>query len=232
MRAVPQRPAGAGGGTPARTAPARAAGIGQPDRPISHSWGYDRGTPVDRWYIDRFLEAHRGDITGRVLEVKDSSYTERFGRDVTEREVLDVDPANAAATYVADLANAARMPSETFDCFVLTQTLQYLFDVRAALEHSHRILRPGGVLLVTVPVASRVAGAPLTDYWRFTPGALKHLLEAAFTGGEVAITAPGNVLSQVAFLEGLASEDLTDEQLAVADERFPLIACGRAVRAA
>ena len=25
-------------------------------RPVSYHWGYDRGLPVDRWYIERFLE--------------------------------------------------------------------------------------------------------------------------------------------------------------------------------
>src|SRR5215216_119227 len=58
--------------------PVRLGSLGRP-RPISEQWGYDRGTPVDRWYIERFLQEHRADITGRVLEVKDSGYTDRFG---------------------------------------------------------------------------------------------------------------------------------------------------------
>jgi hypothetical protein len=43
-----------------------------------------------------------------VLEVEDSGYTERFGHELTERAVLDVDPANPRATYVADLTVCAR----------------------------------------------------------------------------------------------------------------------------
>ena len=200
--------------------------------PYGTAWGYDRGTPVDRWYIERFLAAHHADITGRVLEVKDSGYTMRFGHAVTEHAVLDVDPANAAATHVADLSAGDALPSEAFDCFVLTQTLQLVFDVRAALAQAHRILRPGGVLLVTLPVTSRICAAPLTDYWRFTPLAATRLLEEAFGSQAATVSGHGNVLAQVAFLEGLAAEDLTADELAIDDERFALVVCARAVRAA
>jgi len=200
-------------------------------RPISAAWGYDRGTPVDRWYIERFLSRHRRDITGRVLEVKSSDYTDRFGHDLIERAVLDVDPANEHATHVADLASADSLPSQAFDCFVLTQTLQFIFDFDAALAHAHRILRPGGVLLATLPVSSRICDPPLTDMWRFTPLAATRILEEAFGAGQADVRGHGNVLTQVAFLEGLAAEDLTVGELSSDDERFALIVCARAVRA-
>lgn len=200
--------------------------------PLGEAWGYDRGTPVDRWYIERFLSAHREDITGRVLEVKDSGYTDRFGHAVSESAVLDIDPANPRATHVADLAAADGLPGAAFDCFVLTQTLQLIFDLRSAIAHAHRILRPGGVLLATMPVTSRICDPPLTDHWRFTPLTAGRLLEEAFGHGAVAVAGYGNVLTQVAFLEGLAAQDLTADELAVDDERFPLVVCARAVRAA
>jgi SAM-dependent methyltransferase len=205
----------------------RLGSLGRP-RPISEHWGYDRGTPVDRWYIERFLALHRADITGRVLEVKDSGYTDRFGSELAERGVLDIDAGNSAATYIADLAAAEAIPGDRFDCFVLTQTLQYMYDVGAALTHVHRILRPGGVVLATLPVVSRVTDPPLTDYWRFTELAARKLFGEAFAGGTVETWPRGNVLSQVAFLEGLAAEDLDDARLEPDDPRFPLVICVRA----
>jgi hypothetical protein len=200
--------------------------------PVSMSWGYDRGAPVDRWYIERFLEEQRADITGRVIEIKDSGYTDRFGEGVTERAVLDVDPDNPHVTHVADLTDSDGLPSAAFHCFVLTQTLQYIFDVRAAVATAHRILRPGGVLLATFPVTSRICDYPPTDCWRFTPVSARLLLEEAFAPGAVTVRGHGNVLTQVAFLEGLAADDLTHAELEHDDERFPLVVCARAVRAA
>lgn len=210
--------------------PVRLGSLGSTS-PFGGEWGYGRGTPVDRWYIERFLKRHRADITGRVLEVKDSGYTNRFGTGVTEPAVLDIDPGNPAATHVADLQDGDGLPSGAFDCFVLTQTLQYIYDVPAALATAHRILAPGGVLLATMPVTSRTSDPPLTDYWRFTPLAVERLLHDAFPGGEVEVHGHGNVLTQVAFLEGLALADLRKAELEVDDPRFPLIVCARAVKA-
>ena len=198
--------------------------------PVSRRWGYDRGTPVDRWYIERFLAEHRAAITGRVLEVKDSGYTDRFGHDVVEKAVLDVDAANDRATYVADLADCGEIPDESFDCFVLTQTLQYVWDLRPAVRHAHRVLAHGGVLLATVPVTSRVTGTPLVDLWRFTPDACRRLFGEAFAPGPVDVRGRGNVLAQVAFLHGLAAEELAEDELRVDDEEFPLLVCVRAER--
>jgi SAM-dependent methyltransferase len=197
--------------------------------PVSARWGYDRGTPVDRWYIERFLERERAAIRGRVLEVKDSGYTDRFGREVTETAVLDVDPGNERATIVADLSAAEGIPDGSFDCFVCTQTLHYVWEVRAAVAHARRILAPGGVLLATLPVTSRVPEPPV-DFWRFTPTAVHRLFEEAFARDELRIEAVGNVLAQVAFLEGMAAEELQEHELVEVDPRFPLLVCVRAER--
>jgi SAM-dependent methyltransferase len=197
--------------------------------PFAGQWGYDRGTPVDRWYIERFLAAHGADIRGHVLEVKDAGYTERFGRGVSDSAVLDVDAGNPRATLVGDLVSGDGLPGAAFDCFVLTQTLQYLADPRAALANARRLLRPGGVLLATLPVTSRICDT-LTDHWRFTPVGARSLFDEAFGRGAVHVEAHGNVLAQVAFLEGLAAEDLTPGELAFDDALYPLVVCVRAVR--
>ena len=201
-------------------------------RPLSDVWGFDRGTPVDRYYIERFLEEHRAEIHGRVLEVKDNGYTDRYGICVEHRDVLDINPANPHATIVADLAAANAIPSHQFDCFVLTQTLQLIYDTRAALAHAHRILRPGGVLLATVPAVSRVVhGQGLkTDYWRFTSASCSALFGEVFGPGQVSVRPYGNVLTAIAFLAGLACEELSRRELEFHDEYFPLIIAVRAVR--
>src|SRR4051812_46169701 len=125
-------------------------------KPVSDYWGFDRGTPIDRYYVESFLAEHQSDIRGRVLEMQDTRYTDQFGRGVEQREVLDNNPSNPRATIITDLTAADVVPANSFDCFVLTQTLQFILDVPAALAHVERILRPGGVVLVTVPSVSRI----------------------------------------------------------------------------
>jgi hypothetical protein len=201
--------------------------------PLSDHWGRERGTPVDRYYIEHFLAGARHTIRGCVLEVMNADYTERFGAGVERSDVLDIDPTNAAATIVADLANADDIPGEIFDCFILTQTLQYIYDIRSAVGHAHRILRPGGTLLCTVPTVSRIARRELeSEYWRLTAAACSRLFGEVFTDGVVDVRARGNVLSAVAFLVGMAREELSPRELDLDDPFFPVIVTVQARKAA
>ena len=209
--------------------PARLGGF-RSTSPVGTCWGLDRGTPIDRYYIDLFLASRATDIRGRCLEVRDTGYVDRYGSGVSGRDILDIDPTNARATFVADLAAADSVPSDTFDCFVLTQTLQFVDDPRAALRHVHRILAPGGVLLLTVPVISRVGpGERDQDRWRFTEVGCRSLLGPLF-GPRLSIRSYGNVLSAVAFLEGMAAEELRRDELDVQDEAYPVIVSARAIK--
>lgn len=200
--------------------------------PLSVHYGYDRGNPVDRYYIEQFLDDHRADICGHVLEVKDSTYTDRYGQEVEQRSVLDINPKNARANIIADLSAADAVPSNAFDCFILTQTLQMIFNLHEAIRHAHRILRPGGVLLVTVPSVSRVLPQEgiKSDYWRFTAASCQALFSGVFTPEQVTVTSYGNVLSAVAFLMGMGSEELSQSELDVRDDYFPVVLAVRAVK--
>jgi SAM-dependent methyltransferase len=201
-------------------------------RPKSDHWGWDRGTPVDRYYIERFLGEHAGDVRGNVLEVKDADYIRKYGRDVVRTDVLDIDAANPQATIVADLSVGEGIPASFFDCFILTQTLQYIYDLRGAVAQCERLLRPGGVLLVTVPSLSRIVhGAGLEwDYWRFTAASCRRLFGEAFGDANVEVQTHGNVLAATAFLRGTALEEIPRRKLDVNDPYFPLLVTVRAVK--
>jgi SAM-dependent methyltransferase len=202
--------------------------------PLSHVWGIDRGRPLDRYYIENFLERCRADIAGRVLEVKDPGYTDRFGTGVTRSDVLDRDTTNHRATIVEDLTKGDSIPSDAFDCFVFTQTLHIIYDLRAALSTVVRILKPGGVVLCTLPSVSRVhyedGGLKSGDFWRFTAAAVRRLFAEFFPPNAFTVDGYGNVLTCAAFLYGVAPDELTREELDFVDPWFPLIFCVRAVK--
>jgi hypothetical protein len=201
--------------------------------PVSSNWGLDRGVPMDRYYIARFLDEHRADIRGRVLEVKDDGYSARYGTGVERCEVLDIDPTNTRASIVADLAGDDLSPwSASFDCFVLTQTLQFIYDIRSAIAGARGLLRSGGVVLSTIPAVSRLAPRhePVTDYWRLTAASATALFEESFGAGQVQVRTYGNVLSAVAFLMGMASDELSQRELDINDLDLPVLVTVRAVR--
>ncbi len=208
-------------------------GISRRTTPVSSVYGWNRGLPVDRYYIECFLEGHRLDIHGYVLEVKDTHYIDKFGAEVRQCEVLDIDPSNPRATIIADLAAANVIPSDTFDCFVCTQTLQYIYNIRTALAHAYRTLRPGGVLLATVPCLCRVDTkevAPLSDYWRLTVSSCRKLFGEVFGIDHISVSSHGNVLAAIAFLSGITFQELHRLDLDKEDENFPLIIAVRAIK--
>lgn len=202
--------------------------------PLSSIWGLDRGRPLDRYYIENFLDRNRGDIRGRVLEVKDPNYTNIYGDGIERIDVIDVDASNRRATIVADLTRADSVPADTFDCFLFTQTLHIIYDIRGALSHIQRILKPGGVLLCTLPSVSRVnyedGGLDGGDYWRFTGAAVRRLFAEFFPPEAFTVDGFGNVMTCTAFLYGLAPDELTREELDFVDPWFPLIFCVRVVK--
>ncbi|MBA3660049.1 MAG: methyltransferase domain-containing protein [Gemmatimonadales bacterium] len=201
--------------------------------PLSVHWGNDRGTAIDRHYIEQFLSAHREDVRGRVLEVKNPDYIDRFGSRVEHADVVDIDSTNPLATVVADLSAADGIPAEQYDCFICTQTLQLIYDTKAAIAHAHRILRPGGVLLATVPSVSQIVHGPglKYDYWRFTEPSCRALFGDVFGHDRITVRTHGNVLTCVAFLAGMAQEELSAAELAVEDPYFPMLVTVRAVKA-
>lgn len=179
--------------------------------PVSRVFGLDRGTPVNRYYIEQFLAGHAELIRGRVLEVGANDYCRRFGGDRVEHcEVLHVTGENPAATIVGNLAAPDTLPAEVADCFLCTQTFDCIFEVQQAVLGAHRLLRPGGVLLATMSGIGQISRYDMErwgEYWRFTTASAARLFEPVFAGG-VTVGSCGNVLAAMASLQGLAVEDL------------------------
>jgi SAM-dependent methyltransferase len=202
--------------------------------PFGRHFGEDRGIALDRHYIEAFLHAHQADIRGRVLEIGEARYTRQFGGErVTGTEILHVTPDNPRATIVGDLAQAPHIPDAAFDALIITQTLHLIYDAKAAARTMHRILKPGGVLLLTVPGITQVPnGTPWahTWFWAFTPLSVQRMLADAFVGGTVEVSQYGNVLSAAAMLYGLSAADLRPDELATMDPDYPVIMGARAVR--
>jgi SAM-dependent methyltransferase len=201
--------------------------------PVSRTFGFDRGTPVDRHYIAAFLEKHRGDVRGDVLEAGDSTYTRRFGTGVRRADVLHVDAGNPLATVVGDLGAGTGIAPESCDCLLLTQVYPFIFDLQAAVRHSRRALREGGVLLATLPGLTQISGFDRDrwgDFWRFTSQGAARLFAAEFGARNVQVAAQGNLLTATALLHGIAAEELTAEELDHRDPDYEVLIAVRAVR--
>jgi SAM-dependent methyltransferase len=124
---------------------------------------------------------------------------------------------------VADLTDGTNLPSDTYDCVICIQTLLVIYDVKAAIQTIHRILKPGGTALVTVPGISQICRPDIDswgDYWRFTTLSARRLFEEAFDPANVTVDSYGNILTASAHLYGLATEDMSRRQLDLHDPDF------------
>ncbi|MEK7507170.1 MAG: methyltransferase domain-containing protein [Patescibacteria group bacterium] len=201
--------------------------------PLSHNFGSNRGEPIDRYYIEKFLLENSGFIKGVSLEVEDDIYTKKFGKEnIVQSDILDIDFNNPKAAIRGDLRNLKKMPDNKYDCIILTQVLQFIDDYDSAIKECYRILKSGGVLLATLPFISRIDGrtGPAGDYWRFALASAKYIFEKHFSSSNIEIKSWGNVLSGLAFWVGMAQEELSQKELDYRAPDFPVIISIRATK--
>lgn len=199
-----------------------------PVEPYCRHWGLSRGTPIDRYYIGQFLRSSSSAIRGRVLEVKSNDCARLYGdpKRIVSVDVLDILTDNKMANLHVDLAHADAIPAGSYDCFILTQTLNLIYDVGSAWAHAVRILKPGGTLLGTVSAVNRISaedGGLDDDYWRFTSGSIRKITEGTPRATQLRIDGFGNVLACSAFLYGIPAEEIEAERLDYVDPYFPLV---------
>lgn len=198
--------------------------------PFSTHWGFHRGTPIDRVFIERWIEKHRALVRGAVLEVKDSDLVDRFGSQLTRVDVLDIDPENEKATIVADLAHPGSLPRGRYDCAVVTQTLQYVTSPPDAVRNLLGSLARGGSLLLTVPgIQPCEHGSLRSDRWRFLSAGVEQLLVSATTGDdyEIEVVSLGNAPTVLGVAAGTVLEEGFEKHLYPADPHYPLTICAR-----
>lgn len=201
--------------------------------PFSYDFGYDRGGPVDRFYIENFLTDESGRVRGRVLEIGDNEYTLRFGgTKITKSDILHIDDTNPKATFVGDLSDAPQLPADSFDCIILTQTLHLIYNYKAALENCYRILKPGGALLLTSPGISHIHHGEWGKYWMwsFTGASVQRMLSEVFEPGKIKVQTHGNLLVATAFLWGMGLPELKKEQMYYNDPQYQVIITATAVK--
>ncbi len=200
--------------------------------PVSASFGFDRGQPVDRYYIEKFLSKHQNCISGDVIEVGGTDYSLKYGKQVNTSKVLHYS-AESGHEIIADLSKPHCVDKEIADCFIIPQTYQFIYDTGSAVANSMRILRPGGCVLATVPGITPISVEDYESwgqYWSFTEMSIRRLFEGAGELSELEVITYGNIKSATAFLYGYASHELSRKDLDSCDMRYPVIIGVKAVK--
>lgn len=204
--------------------------------PVNLGFGWGKGTPIDRSYIEDFLGKHKDAIHGRVLEIGDNEYTRMFGGDAVAQSDILTYESDDPSHIVGRLEDCPQILDDTYDCIILTQTLHYIFDMPAAVKQLHRILAPSGVVLCTVPGLSQISRWDMDrwgDRWRLSTLAMQELFDSSpFGAGATEVSSYGNVVAAVAFLEGIVVEQMRRRELEFNDPDYQILVCACATKKA
>ena len=198
--------------------------ISLPIRQGGAGFGGEYGTPIDRYYIEKFLKENSQYICGDILEVAENTYTYRFGHDIRNSYKLHVNGDDNCIK--GNLETGAGIEENMADCFICTQTLQFIYDIHSVVRNIYKLLRPGGVALITAHGISQIAMYSYRnwgEYWRFTEQSMRLLMEEVFRRDKITVHRYGNVKTAMCFLYGLCQEDLKPMDFAEDDEMFQLV---------
>jgi SAM-dependent methyltransferase len=67
------------------------------------------------------------------------------------------------------------LPDESAGTVICCEVFEHITDPRAAIQEIYRILKPGGIAIISSPMHYHIHEEP-HDYWRFTPYGMKFLL--------------------------------------------------------
>ncbi len=199
-----------------------------PTEVVSKAMGCDRGAPVDRFYIEKFLNENKKYIHGDCMEIADTTYISKFGSNVKNAYIFTAE-ADRENAITGDLTTGKGCKPDAIDCFILTQTLPFMFDIQNAAKNIIMMLRPGGVALVTVrgiSMISRYDEQRWGDYWGFTVQSLEKIFLPVTSKNNIEIISYGNVKTATAFLYGLCQEDLEMKDFIYDDPLVPVIIAG------
>lgn len=185
--------------------------------PYSRNFGLERGSPVGRYYVEKFLRENAGSIAGRCLEFGEPRYKSYFPK-ATRYEITDVVP-RPGVNYVCDIHEPRGMPKDHFDAIICTQVFEHLAYPEKAARSLYELMAPGGTLLLTAPFINPVHYVP-TDFRRFTPECLDMIIrDAGFVVESVGYG--GNSLVSTGSLMGMVQEDFTKAELEKKDPVYP-----------
>jgi len=190
--------------------------------PICQAFGLTRGTPVDRYYLSKFLCEVQSQIIGNILEVggtaKDKDFYEVNSG--TSYKILNIEPG-VGVDIVGDVHNASLVEANSFDSIIIFNVLEHCYAPWQVVENIHKWLKPGGKCFAMVPSSIRLHATPM-DYWRPLPDAFAWMFQN-FSQHKLYIY--GNPISVIASYHGIAQEELTAEELDAFHPDFPVATC-------
>jgi SAM-dependent methyltransferase len=190
--------------------------------PFDPMFGFTRGTPIDRYYLERFIEHIRPEVRGAVLEIGGKrANRETYGFDAaTEYRAMDI-KRSPDVDLVGDVHDRGLIPPGTLDAIVIFNVLEHCARPWVVAENLRGWLRVGGKVFAMVPSVQRVHRQP-RDYWRPYPDGMEALF-ADFARCQLFVY--GNPLTALAAIMGIAVQELSTDELDRVNTGYPVATC-------
>jgi SAM-dependent methyltransferase len=190
-------------------------------QPLCQFFGFMRGTPIDRYYLDQFIKSIQKEVSGITLEIGgEKTNQELYGfKLTTEYRVLDL--PGWSDDIVGDATNPEAVSDNSFDSIIIFNVLEHCENPQAVVDNIYKWLKPGGRAFAMVPCTQRIHPTP-RDYWRPMPDGLQVLFKAFH---EKKVTTYGNITTVIASFHGIAVEELTTAEMDFTHPDYPVVAC-------
>lgn len=198
---------------------------GMPLKPLSERFGLEYGKAIDRYYIEKFLSENKRYITGDVMEMAENTYTNMYGENIKHAYAMHVNGWGENCIK-GNLETGEGISENSIDCFICTQTIQFIYDIHSMVKNIYKMLKPGGTALVTAHCLGQISLYDYHnwgEYWRFTDMSMRRLFAESFDEDKVTVKLWGNVKTAIAFQYGLCAENLQETDFAFHDEQYPVI---------
>lgn len=197
--------------------------------PVSKVFGSERGKAVDRYYIEKFLQDNVSDVKGIVLEIANNQYTRKYGGDKVCKSVVS-HVKGWGNTILCNFETGEGVVEEAVDCIICTQTLQYIFDLSSAIKNIYKMLKKGGVALITVPGIKPLCtydNDKWGEHWSFTSNSMEKLCSLVCESDSYEVQQYGNVKVATAYLYGVCVEEIDKKDLEYLDMQYPFLICAK-----
>jgi len=196
--------------------------------PFCPQFGHFRGNPVDRYYLDRFIEQIRNEVKGVTLEIGGSKGNRELYGLTNTTSYLTMDLNGEGLDIIGDAHDTQAVEEASLDTVLLFNVLEHCERPWVVVDNIYQWLKPRGQVFCMVPNAQRVHRVP-QDYWRILPDAMTSLF-ARF--GRRKLYVYGNPLTTLAAYYGIAAEELSREELDHYHENYPVANCIHAQKTA
>lgn len=130
----------------------------------------------DRLLLHRQMAKYGPVLKGKVLDIGSGRFNRYQALCTNAEKFTTLDPDSTWKPDIVGSAENMPIESNSFDGILCTQVLEHIAHPEKAVREMYRVLKPGGILLLTAPQMNELHEIP-HDYFRYTNFGLETLMK-------------------------------------------------------